>query len=154
VPGLYAAGDLACVPHNYMVGAFVFGDLAGADAAISHVAPGPLDEEQVAAAHELVYRPLRNPDGPPQPQVEYKLRRFVNDYVAPPKTAAKLEIAVETFTRMAREIEARRADAARADAMRGGELHPRLRRAGHPGLPRAHREPVGALPRARRPAGA
>ena len=33
VPGLYAAGDLACVPHNYMIGAFVFGDLAGAHAA-------------------------------------------------------------------------------------------------------------------------
>ncbi len=32
VPRLYAAGDLACVPHNYMIGAFVFGDLAGADA--------------------------------------------------------------------------------------------------------------------------
>ena len=30
VPGLYAAGDLACVPHNYMIGAFVYGDLAGA----------------------------------------------------------------------------------------------------------------------------
>jgi hypothetical protein len=30
VPGLYAAGDLACVPHNYMIGAFVFGDLAAA----------------------------------------------------------------------------------------------------------------------------
>lgn len=36
VPGLYAAGDLACVPHNYMIGAFVFGDLAGADAATEH----------------------------------------------------------------------------------------------------------------------
>ena len=33
VPGLYAAGDLACVPHNYMIGAFVYGDLAGAHAA-------------------------------------------------------------------------------------------------------------------------
>ena len=33
VPGLYAAGDLACVPHNYMIGAFVFGDLAGEHAA-------------------------------------------------------------------------------------------------------------------------
>ena len=28
----------------------------------------------------MIYRPLRNPDGPPQAQVEYKLRRFVNDY--------------------------------------------------------------------------
>ncbi|MFC0038811.1 fumarate reductase/succinate dehydrogenase flavoprotein subunit [Actinomadura rayongensis] len=105
VPGLYAAGDLACVPHNYMIGAFVFGDLAGAHAAAHH-APGPLDEDQIAAAHELVYRPLRNPDGPPQQQVEYKLRRFVNDYVAPAKTARRLELAIETFDRMRGEIAA------------------------------------------------
>src|SRR5689334_8358419 len=108
VPGLYAAGDLACVPHNYMIGAFVYGDLAGADAARTAAdvaAPQQLPAEQVAAAHELIYRPLRQPDGPPQPQVEYKLRRFVNDYVAPPKTAAKLGIAVETFERMTGEIE-------------------------------------------------
>ncbi|MFI7667259.1 fumarate reductase/succinate dehydrogenase flavoprotein subunit [Nocardia sp. NPDC049526] len=107
LPGLYAAGDLACVPHNYMIGAFVFGDLAGGHAAstLSEVAaPIELPEDQLAAAHELIYRPLRQPDGPPQPQVEYKLRRFVNDYVAPPKTAAKLSIAVETFERMRGEI--------------------------------------------------
>ncbi|WP_040689740.1 fumarate reductase/succinate dehydrogenase flavoprotein subunit [Nocardia vinacea] len=107
VPGLYAAGDLACVPHNYMIGAFVFGDLAGGHAAstLSEVAaPVELPEEQLAAAHDLIYRPLQQPDGPPQPQVEYKLRRFVNDYVAPPKTAAKLSIAVETFERMRGEI--------------------------------------------------
>ncbi|MFG1683276.1 fumarate reductase/succinate dehydrogenase flavoprotein subunit [Nonomuraea sp. NPDC049269] len=104
VPGLYAAGDLACVPHNYMIGAFVFGDLAGAHAAEHHRRGGPLPEDQIAAAHELVYRPLRNPDGPPQQQVEYKLRRFVNDYVAPPKTGAKLEIALESFERMRDEI--------------------------------------------------
>jgi succinate dehydrogenase/fumarate reductase flavoprotein subunit/HEAT repeat protein len=109
VPGLYAAGDLACVPHNYMIGAFVFGDLAGAHAAghaAGHGAHAAPPEDQIIAAHELIYRPLRNPDGPPQPQVEYKLRRFVNDYVAPPKTATKLEIAVETFTRMSAEIAA------------------------------------------------
>ncbi|MGI5218697.1 fumarate reductase/succinate dehydrogenase flavoprotein subunit [Nocardia sp. CA-290969] len=103
VPGLYAAGDLACVPHNYMIGAFVFGELAGAHAAgtLSEVpVPEALPAEQIAAAHEFVYHPLGNPDGPPQPQVEYKLRRFVNDYVAPPKTAAKLSLAVETFERM------------------------------------------------------
>lgn len=105
VSGLYAAGDLACVPHNYMIGAFVFGDLAGAHAAANLPADRPaLPEDQVAAAHELVYGPLRNPDGPPQPQVEYKLRRFVNDYVAPPKTGKKLEIAIETFDRMRGEL--------------------------------------------------
>lgn len=107
VPGLYAAGDMACVPHNYMIGAFVFGDLAGAHAASTLpdvAAPQQLPAAQLAKAHELIYRPLRHPDGPPQPQVEYKLRRFVNDYVAPPKTAAKLSIAVQTFERMREEI--------------------------------------------------
>ncbi len=114
VPGLYAAGDVACVPHNYMIGAFVFGDLAGTDAAREAQQHGPLraggperavlPEDQVAAAHELIYAPLRRPSGPPQPQVEYKLRRFVNDYVAPPKSAAKLAIAIETFERMTTEI--------------------------------------------------
>jgi succinate dehydrogenase/fumarate reductase flavoprotein subunit/HEAT repeat protein len=128
VPGLYAAGDLACVPHNYMIGAFVFGDLAGAHASGFAAETGAggnggaggaatgagaggagagvgLDEDQLAEAHELIYRPLRHPDGPPQTQVEYKLRRFVNDYVAPPKTEAKLAIALETFERMTSEIE-------------------------------------------------
>lgn len=107
VPGLYAAGDLACVPHNYMIGAFVFGDLAGEHAASTiaeTAAPQQLPQDQLRAAHELIYRPLRHPDGPPQPQVEYKLRRFVNDYVAPPKTAAKLSIAIRTFDRMRDEI--------------------------------------------------
>jgi len=108
VPGLYAAGDMACVPHNYMIGAFVYGDLAGEHAASTLAdveAPVDLPQDQLAEAHELIYRPLRHPDGPPQPQVEYKLRRFVNDYVAPPKTATKLSIAVRTFERMAEEIE-------------------------------------------------
>ncbi|MFI9259495.1 fumarate reductase/succinate dehydrogenase flavoprotein subunit [Streptomyces sioyaensis] len=106
VPGLYAAGDLACVPHNYMIGAFVFGDLAGEDAAQFRAYEGELPADQVHAAHELIYRPLRSPDGPPQPQVEYKLRRFVNDYVAPPKSGARLSLAIEHFTRMHTDIAA------------------------------------------------
>ncbi|MEU6664711.1 fumarate reductase/succinate dehydrogenase flavoprotein subunit [Streptomyces sp. NPDC046727] len=104
VPRLYAAGDLACVPHNYMIGAFVFGDLAGADAARYTAYAGELPADQVREAHELVYRPLRNPDGPPQTQVEYKLRRFVNDYVAPPKSGARLSLALEAFERMRADI--------------------------------------------------
>ncbi|WP_079033461.1 fumarate reductase/succinate dehydrogenase flavoprotein subunit [Streptomyces sp. JHA19] len=106
VPRLYAAGDLACVPHNYMIGAFVFGDLAGADAAQYRSYDGELPLDQLQEAHELIYRPLRNPDGPPQPQVEYKLRRFVNDYVAPPKSGARLSLALEAFERMHDDIAA------------------------------------------------
>ncbi|MFJ3509786.1 fumarate reductase/succinate dehydrogenase flavoprotein subunit [Streptomyces luteogriseus] len=104
VPRLYAAGDLACVPHNYMIGAFVFGDLAGADAAQYRAYAGELPSDQLREAHELIYRPLCNPDGPPQPQVEYKLRRFVNDYVAPPKSGARLSLALEAFQRMHTDI--------------------------------------------------
>ncbi|MFF4061808.1 fumarate reductase/succinate dehydrogenase flavoprotein subunit [Streptomyces sp. NPDC001668] len=106
VPRLYAAGDLACVPHNYMIGAFVFGDLAGADASQYTPYEGELPPDQLREAHELIYRPLRNPDGPPQPQVEYKLRRFVNDYVAPPKSGARLSLALESFERMRDDIAA------------------------------------------------
>ncbi|MFJ5261565.1 fumarate reductase/succinate dehydrogenase flavoprotein subunit [Streptomyces sp. NPDC088387] len=104
VPRLYAAGDLACVPHNYMIGAFVFGDLAGADASQYTPYTGELPAGQLRDAHELVYRPLRNPDGPPQTQVEYKLRRFVNDYVTPPKSGARLSLALEAFERMRTDI--------------------------------------------------
>lgn len=106
VPRLYAAGDLACVPHNYMIGAFVFGDLAGSDAARYKAYDGELPADQLREAHELIYRPLRNPEGPPQPQVEYKLRRFVNDYVAPPKSGARLSLALESFERMRDDIAA------------------------------------------------
>ncbi|MFJ9901962.1 fumarate reductase/succinate dehydrogenase flavoprotein subunit [Streptomyces sp. NPDC101152] len=106
VPRLYAAGDLACVPHNYMIGAFVFGDLAGADASQYRAYEGELPQDQLREAHELIYRPLRNPDGPPQTQVEYKLRRFVNDYVAPPKSGARLSLALEAFERMRADIAA------------------------------------------------
>ncbi|MFH8802558.1 fumarate reductase/succinate dehydrogenase flavoprotein subunit [Streptomyces sp. NPDC017936] len=106
VPRLYAAGDLACVPHNYMIGAFVFGDLAGADASRYRAYEGELPADQLHEAHELIYRPLRHPDGPPQAQVEYKLRRFVNDYVAPPKSGARLSLALEAFQRMHDDIAA------------------------------------------------
>lgn len=57
VPGLYAAGDLACVPHNYMIGAFVFGELAGEHAsalARGGEAVAALPEDQIRAAHDLV----------------------------------------------------------------------------------------------------
>ncbi|WP_240800721.1 fumarate reductase/succinate dehydrogenase flavoprotein subunit [Streptomyces tirandamycinicus] len=106
VPGLYAAGDMACVPHNYMIGAFVYGDIAGEHATAFATSAGrpALPEDQIAAAHELIYRPLSHPDGPPQPQVEYKLRRFVNDYLQPPKTERYLTLGLEAFRRMSREI--------------------------------------------------
>jgi succinate dehydrogenase/fumarate reductase flavoprotein subunit len=125
VPGLFAAGDLACVPHNYMLGAFVFGDIAGTGAAqlaAGNPAPAGLPEDQITAAHELIYRPFTQPDGPPQPQVEYKLRQFVNDYLQPPKTGHYLTRGLETFERMRTEVDAIGARTPH-ELMRAAEVH-------------------------------
>lgn len=104
VPGLFAAGDLACVPHNYMLGAFVYGKFAGESAA--EYAAGrehaPVDEAQVNKEEARVLGPLNNPEGLTPTQVEYKLRRFVNDYLQPPKVTRKMEIGLQRFA----EIEA------------------------------------------------
>ena len=99
VTGLYAAGDMASVPHNYMIGAFVFGRLAGTNAMeyvgdIEHIEP---DTDWLAAEKERIYKPLQNPDGIPHTQVEYKLRRIVNDYLQPPKNTHKMDIALDKF---------------------------------------------------------
>ncbi|MFT4048012.1 MAG: fumarate reductase/succinate dehydrogenase flavoprotein subunit [Solimonas sp.] len=100
VPGLYAAGDLACVPHNYMLGAFVYGRFAGESAArhcVELAGHAAVDAAQVAAEKARVYAPLGRDDGLPPSQVEYKLRRMVNDYLQPPKVTRKMEIGLERF---------------------------------------------------------
>lgn len=99
VPGLYAAGDMASVPHNYMIGAFVFGRIAGEHAVeysqdLEHIAPDPAF---LAAEQARIYAPLDRPQGIPHTQVEYKLRRLVNDYLQPPKSANRMEIGLHNF---------------------------------------------------------
>ena len=117
VPGLYAAGDLACVPHNYMLGAFVYGKLAGESAAerCAAIELPELDGAQVDTERERVWAPLNRPDGLPPSQVEYKLRRMVNDYLQPPKVTRKMEIGLTRF-------EAIRADLDRLSATNPHEL--------------------------------
>lgn len=99
VPGLFAAGDLACVPHNYMLGAFVYGKLAGESAAAyaAERTHANVDENAIEAEKNRVLGPLRNERGLPPAQVEYKLRRFVNDYLQPPKVTKKMEIGLDRF---------------------------------------------------------
>ena len=91
VPGLYAAGDMASVPHNYMLGAFVNGAIAGEDAAASRGArelrPTIL---MMSKRNARACAALDNEDGLPANQVEYKIRRFVNDYLQPPKVTRKM----------------------------------------------------------------
>src|SRR6185295_4213305 len=107
VPGLHAAGDLACVPHNYMLGAFVYGKLAGESAAHycnEHSLPD-VDGEQVNRERSRIFAPLNRDEGLPPSQVEYKLRRMVNDYLQPPKVTRKMEIGLARFESIQEDLD-------------------------------------------------
>ncbi|MDH1076233.1 fumarate reductase/succinate dehydrogenase flavoprotein subunit [Pseudomonas nitroreducens] len=107
VKGLYSAGDMAAVPHNYMLGAFTYGWFAGVNAA-QYVADrefSEVDSAQVERERERVFAPLKREHGLPPAQVEYKLRRMVNDYLQPPKVTRKMEIGLQRFAEIARDLD-------------------------------------------------
>lgn len=106
VKGLYSAGDMAAVPHNYMLGAFTYGWFAGVNAAdyVAEREYTATNAEQIAKEKQRVYAPLLREDGLPPAQVEYKLRRFVNDYLQPPKVTKKMEIGLERFAMIEQDI--------------------------------------------------
>lgn len=107
VKGLYAAGDMAAVPHNYMLGAFTYGWFAGSNAA-AYIAGRdftPVDAAQVEREQARVYAPLKREHGLPPAQVEYKLRRMVNDYLQPPKVTKKMEIGLTRFAEIERDLD-------------------------------------------------
>src|SRR6202012_3799804 len=64
-----------------------------------------LDPEQVAAERERLLAPLARPAGVPHHQYEYKVRRLVNDYLQPPKTANRMNKGLEYFLRAKEELD-------------------------------------------------
>ncbi|MBB3977695.1 succinate dehydrogenase/fumarate reductase flavoprotein subunit [Rhizobium azooxidifex] len=94
VSGLYAAGDMASVPHNYMLGAFTNGAVAGEHAAevAQEIDLPDYDADFVRLERERILAPTRRTDGIPPNQLEYKARRLVNDYLQPPKVTARMQI--------------------------------------------------------------
>jgi len=106
IPGLYAVGDCASIPHSYMLGAFVFGKISG-EAAADYCAAnelGAADRGAIDAERTRVTAPLLNTDGIPYHQLEYKLRRLVNDYLQPPKVTRKMEIALARFEEIGEDL--------------------------------------------------
>jgi succinate dehydrogenase/fumarate reductase flavoprotein subunit len=99
VRGLYAAGDCASVPHNYMLGAFVYGRICGENAAAycAEVAHAAVDADARAAEAARIRAPLQRNDGLTPYQVEFKTRRLVNDYLQPPKVTRKMLIGLARF---------------------------------------------------------
>jgi succinate dehydrogenase/fumarate reductase flavoprotein subunit len=124
VPGLHAAGDMACVPHNYMLGAFVYGRLAGESSArfCAEHDFAAVDAGQVALERQRVWAPLQRERGLPPNQVEYKLRRMVNDYLQPPKVTRKMEIGLERFEGIRHDLNELKANDAH-ELMRALEVH-------------------------------
>jgi len=124
VPGLHAAGDMACVPHNYMLGAFVYGRIAGESSAAFCEARdfAPLDAAQVEQERARVWAPLQREHGLPPNQVEYKLRRMVNDYLQPPKVTRKMEIGLERFEAIRDDLDQLKANEPH-ELMRALEVH-------------------------------
>lgn len=108
VPGLYAVGDMASVPHNYMLGAFVNGAYAGESATefCAKVDHATIDDSFVACEQERVLAPTRRDDGLTPHEVEYKTRRMVNDYLQPPKLTRKMEIGLKRFAEIREDLSA------------------------------------------------
>jgi succinate dehydrogenase/fumarate reductase flavoprotein subunit len=110
VPGLYAAGDMACVPHNYLLGALTYGKLCANHALdyLKDVPDAPVSseiEQQIENERVRVLAPLSRPNGIPHHQFEYKVRRLVNDYLQPPKSGARMRAGLEFFMRATEELE-------------------------------------------------
>jgi succinate dehydrogenase/fumarate reductase flavoprotein subunit len=88
LPGLYAAGDVSLVARGHLSGAFVFGEIA-AEEATQYSGRNPASQKFGEVSIE---------------EFEYKVRRLIGDYVAPPKNEYKLKMALEWMERFGREI--------------------------------------------------
>src|SRR5215469_11384256 len=124
VPGLYAAGDMGSVPHNYLLGAMTYGKICAENAReyLRTTDEPVVDEAQLEAERERIFRPTREKNGLPHHQVEYKIRRFVNDYLQPPKATTRMEIGLGHFLRAHGDLQAIGADNPH-DLMRAVEAH-------------------------------
>lgn len=106
VTGLYAAGDVACVPGQHLTGAFVFGEVAAENAVeLTRGSYAPVvDASQVGDARERMQRLLRARGPVTLKEFEYKLRRLINNYVASPKNDYKLGQAIWWADRLETEL--------------------------------------------------
>ncbi len=93
VPGLYAAGDVACVPKQHLTGAFVFGEVA-AESAVEFIASSgkaAFDSDRARKIeNERNRRFTTSGRDIGVVDLEYKVRRFIGDYLLSPKNEHKL----------------------------------------------------------------
>lgn len=87
-----------------MLGAFTYGWFAGVNAAqyVNAVEDSELNQSEIEAEKARIFAPLDCSEGLPPEQVEYKLRRFVNDYLQPPKTRQKCKLGSSVLKKLNR----------------------------------------------------
>ena len=105
VKGLYACGDVACVPSQYLTGAFVYGEIAG-QAAVQYAKEtdfNQIDQERVRQQAEMIMAQSESVDGIKPNEFELKLRTIITEYLTPPRSAEKLETALKWFKRFRAE---------------------------------------------------
>ena len=93
IPGLYAAGDVACVPKQHLSGAFVFGEVAAENAVefVKSAGEVHIDENEILAIEAKRDARAANIDKNIDiKEFEYKVRRIIGDYVPSPKNGYKL----------------------------------------------------------------
>ncbi len=106
VPGLYAAGDMACVPHNYLLGALTYGQSARKTPPNTSKSWGRAKSPTTRSTRNAVASSARwRAQGLPHHQYEYKVRRLVNDYLQPPKTETRMQAGLQHFLRAQEELE-------------------------------------------------
>jgi succinate dehydrogenase/fumarate reductase flavoprotein subunit len=107
LPGLYAAGDVSLVARGHLSGAFVFGEIAAEEATerVQKTPPGGIDLRPIENLKKDLRRRVEQKDGEVSvEEFEYKVRRLINDYVAPPKNEYKLKMALWWVDRWRQEI--------------------------------------------------
>lgn len=93
VPGLFAAGDCLANPYGFLPGAMAMGE-AAAERVVERGSRRPQSPDvaqRLAKLKQAAKRHRRGDLGVPIREFEYKFRRLVNEYVAPPKSEQKLK---------------------------------------------------------------
>ncbi len=92
VPGLFAAGDCLANPYGFLPGAMCMGEAVGERVASKvYSQPGTNEvDERLAVLKAAIARHRKGNLNVPAREFEYKYRRLVNEYVAPPKSGSRL----------------------------------------------------------------
>lgn len=89
--GLLAAGDVANVARGHLTGAFTFGEIAAETAQTLFDDEIEVDWTQVEQEEAYIQALLNTRDNEASVEkMEYKVRRFINDYLPSPKNEIKL----------------------------------------------------------------